>query len=88
MKDMTDREQALLEQIETDASRLNILLAMLDLFEESDPFSYESASLNEDARRAHHLRTIRFLNGLGHLAAFYHQETERFIDAYYPQAAT
>lgn len=86
MKDMTDCEKALLEQIETDASHLNILLAMIDLFEESDPFSYESTCLNENARREHHLRTIRVLAGLGHLASFYRQETERFIESYYPQA--
>lgn len=83
MKITTDIERALLDHLETSASHLDNLLSMLDLFEESDPFAYESAHLNPDARLEHHMRTIRYLSCLTDLAECYRQEMEHVIASCY-----
>lgn len=79
----TDTERALLDILETSASHLGNLLAMLDWFAESDPFAYENPYLNPDARLEHHTRTLRFLSSLTDLTECYRQEVKRVIAACY-----
>lgn len=83
MTQMTDNEQALLASLELSASRLNILRAMLDLFEESDPFAYESAYFNAEVRQEYRHRAVRMLSGLSDLAAYYYLDANRTIESHY-----
>jgi len=83
MRQMTDNESALLESLELSTSRLNILRAMVDLFEESDPFAYDSEHLNSQARIEHRHRTVRVLGGISDLMAYYYQDANRVIESHY-----
>ena len=49
MKDLSENEKRLLEELEASAARLHTLCAMLELFEESDPFSFDGEHLSPDA---------------------------------------
>ena len=84
MQDLTSAEKELLGQLEDSVCCLNTLCAMLDRFEESDPFSSDSSYLNPDARAARRLRAIRFLSGLRDLACHYAQNMDAALGKYYP----
>ena len=86
MKDLSENEKRLLEELEASAARLHTLCAMLELFEESDPFSFDGEHLSPDARIAHRHRVIRVLGGLQALTQHYYQETARAVNAVYAAA--
>ena len=86
MKDLSENEKRLLEELEASAARLHTLCAMLELFEESDPFSFDGEHLSPDARIAHRHRVVRMLGGLQALTQHYYQETARAVNAVYAAA--
>jgi len=86
MKDLSENEKRLLEELEASAARLHTLCAMLELFEESDLFSFDGEHLSPDARIAHRHRVVRVLGGLQALTQHYYQETARAVNAVYAAA--
>ncbi len=86
MKDLSENEKRLLEELEASAARLHTLCAMLELFEESDPFTFDGEHLAPDARIAHRHRVIRVLAGLQELTQHYYQETARAVNTAYAAA--
>ena len=83
MKDLSENEKRLLEELEASAARLHTLCAMLELFEESDSFSFDSEHLNPQARIAHRHRVVRMLGGLQALTQHYYQETAQVVNGVY-----
>ena len=82
MTTRTDREKMLLDHLETNASRLNVLSAMLSVLEETEPFSVNQ-QLTDDAQHARTLRAVQFFQGLCDLVACYHGDLSRAIDSCY-----
>lgn len=77
---MNQEEQTLLDALETQAARMENIRAMLEIMSDWDVYADES--LREDARHRRRMLALGMLEGIAHLAQFYHDDAMRIAAGY------
>lgn len=80
MKQMNNDEVDLLDVLEQNVERMNILCTLLTLFDETDPFACSATPPSGNPRRK---QAALFLRGLHDLAEYYQQDLRRAVQARY-----
>lgn len=73
--DMTQKEQMLLDALETQAARMENIRALLEIMTDWDVFADEN--LPREARRRRHRLALSMIESMAHLAQLYHDEAMR-----------
>jgi len=81
MSKRTETERELLDALETSASRLSSMEAMLCILTDWDIYGDES--IREEARQARRLHANAMIESMADLARHYHDETMKTVYAMY-----
>lgn len=75
--DVTQKEQTLLDALETQAARMENIRAMLEILVDWDVYADET--LPPEARRRRRRLALSMMESMAHLAQLYHDEAMRLV---------